>query len=126
MRSRTSFHFTAVIAFAVLGASICYTQTPSVAPVKQPVAPVRPVTNPSPDILAATRGCTMARGRIGAATRIFRRKSSGDGNSGEINGSGPRMCYSYPALNTAVVLCGCSGYVTPEIPRLQFSPMSSA
>jgi len=45
MRIRTSFHFTAVIAFAVLGASICYTQTPSVAPVKQPVAPVRPVTD---------------------------------------------------------------------------------
>ncbi|HYL61642.1 MAG TPA: prolyl oligopeptidase family serine peptidase [Candidatus Methylomirabilis sp.] len=45
MRIRTSFHFTAVIAFALLGASICYTQTPSVAPAKPPVAPARPVTD---------------------------------------------------------------------------------
>jgi prolyl oligopeptidase len=28
-----------------LGASICYTQTPRVAPTKPPVAPVRPVTD---------------------------------------------------------------------------------
>jgi hypothetical protein len=45
MRSRTSFRFTAVITFAVLGASICYAQTPSVEPTKQPVAPVRAVTD---------------------------------------------------------------------------------
>jgi len=45
MRSRISFRFMAVIAFAVVGASICYTQTPSVVPAKQPVAPVRPVTD---------------------------------------------------------------------------------
>jgi prolyl oligopeptidase len=45
MRFRASFLFTAVTAFAVLGASICYTQTPSLAPLRPPVAPVRPVTD---------------------------------------------------------------------------------
>ena len=45
MRCRTLFRFTAVIALAVPGASICYAQTPSVAPAKPPVAPVRPVTD---------------------------------------------------------------------------------
>jgi len=45
MRIRTSFFFAPVIAFAALGASICYAQTPSAAPAKPPVAPVRPVTD---------------------------------------------------------------------------------
>ena len=44
MRLRASLLF-AVTAFAVLGASMCYTQTPNGAATKQPVAPVRPVTD---------------------------------------------------------------------------------
>ena len=43
MKIRSSFLFVAVIALAVLGAPICYTQTPSGAPAKPPVAAVRPV-----------------------------------------------------------------------------------
>ncbi|HLJ40518.1 MAG TPA: hypothetical protein VKT50_03420 [Candidatus Acidoferrales bacterium] len=45
MRVRTSFLFAAVFALAMLSASICYTQTPSGARNKPPVAPVRPVTD---------------------------------------------------------------------------------
>jgi prolyl oligopeptidase len=43
MKIRSSFLFVAVIALAVLGAPICYTQTPNGAPAKPPVAAVRPV-----------------------------------------------------------------------------------
>ena len=46
MRIRTSFLFAAAIAFAMLGSSICHTQTPSGAPRKPPVASVRSVTDP--------------------------------------------------------------------------------
>jgi prolyl oligopeptidase len=45
MRIRASFLVASAIAFGVLGASICYTQTPSGIPTKPPVAPVRPVTD---------------------------------------------------------------------------------
>jgi prolyl oligopeptidase len=45
MKIQTSLLFTAMIACAVLGPSICYAQTPSGAPTAPPVAPVRPVTD---------------------------------------------------------------------------------
>ena len=45
MRIRTSCFFTAGFALAMLSASICYTQTPSGAPARPPVAPIRPVTD---------------------------------------------------------------------------------